>query len=60
MMMSWLGNVSVLLVPIEGNPPLTTGFPQQKDNNAALMFSVMLAQQTVEQTSKLLVIWDMA
>ena len=53
MMMSSNGNFSALLGLCEGKPPVTGGFPSQS-------FGVFLwcaPEQTVEQTTEMLLIW---
>ena len=53
------GNISALLALCEENPPVTGGFPSLRAHNSELWCFIWSApDQTVEETSEALLIWD--
>ena len=59
MKISWHGSTFCITGPLWGDSPVTHGFHSQRDSKCrAFMFSTSFAEQAVEQTVELLVIWD--
>ena len=49
---------SALLALSDGNPPVTGWFPSRRARNVEIWRFFCLCEQTVEQTTELLLIWD--